>query len=157
MREFTEAEKTVLRRAQGNLPDSATPYADLAAEAGVTETEVLTLLGELKDAGAIRRLGATLRHQKAGYSANAMVAWKVPDPERIAPAGEALAGHARVSHCYWRPGSEDWPYDLYTMVHARSPKECQAVIQDLSDLAGLEEYTVLRSLKELKKTSMTYF
>jgi len=154
--EFTEAERRILRIAQADLPDSATPYADMAQAAGVTEAEVLALLARLKDSGAIRRFGATLRHQKAGYGANAMVAWYVDD-EDMARVGEYMASRREISHCYQRINCLDWPYNLYTMVHAPSPEECRRIVDELVRESGIDDYAMLLSRKELKKTSMEYF
>ncbi len=154
---FTEAEKRILRLAQASLPDSASPYADIAKQANVSEEEVLTLLRRLRDSGAIRRFGANIKHQKAGWKHNAMVAWIVC-PEEADAAGKAAATHAHVSHCYLRPSSAtDWPYTLYTMVHGRSEEECNNVIEALQQLTGLTQWAMLTSIKELKKTSMVYF
>jgi DNA-binding Lrp family transcriptional regulator len=153
----TEEERTVLRVVQEDLPDSLTPYADMAASAGMTEDAVLALLRSMKASGSIRRFGATLRHQRAGFAHNAMVAWKTT-PEEADEAGQKAAEHPLVSHCYYRPtSSPDWPYALYTMIHSRSPEECAAVIADLTARTSLREYAVLESLRELKKISMVYF
>ena len=43
------------------------------------------------------------------------------------------------------------------MVHARSPEEMESQIAKLSSEAGDYGYVVLKSEKELKKTSMKYF
>jgi DNA-binding Lrp family transcriptional regulator len=153
----TETEQAILRIAQRDLPDSLTPYADIAREAGTDEAAVLALLARLRESGAIRRFGASLRHQKTGYTHNAMVAWEVA-PGHIDQAGEKAAQNRSVSHCYHRPACEpDWPYTLYTMVHGRSEDECRAVIEELSSIPQMTGYAVLNSLKELKKTSMIYF
>jgi DNA-binding Lrp family transcriptional regulator len=157
VREFTEKERAVLRIAQKNIPDSLTPYADIAAMTGTTEDEVLALLRSMTEDGSIRRFGASLKHQKAGYSHNAMVAWIVRE-EEVDAIGEAAAKHPLISHCYHRPSSApDWPYELYTMIHGRHPDEYKEVIEHLIRTAPLREFTVLESLRELKKTSMTYF
>lgn len=163
MREFTEVEKEILKRVQGSIPDCATPFAAIAAEVGaaagetVAESQVLELLRELKEQGAIRRFGATLRHQKAGYGANAMVAWQPEDGADLAGLGRKMAANPNVSHCYHRRTYPEWPYSLYTMIHGRSPEECQETIGTLSRELGLQTYSVLYSIKELKKISMTYF
>jgi DNA-binding Lrp family transcriptional regulator len=155
--DFTPGELAVLRIAQSNLPDSLTPYADIAREAGVDEAEVIALLARLKDAGVIRRFGASIKHQKTGWTHNVMVAWRV-DEALADAAGEAAAKHPNISHCYYRPSSApDWPYAFFTMVHGRSAEECLAVIESLRRESVLDEYAALESLKELKKTSMTYF
>ncbi len=157
-RRFTELERSILRIAQKNIPDSLTPYADIASELGTDESAVLELLRELKDSGAIRRFGASIKHQRAGFSHNSMVAWKVTDDEEADRAGRIAAEHPLVSHCYHRPScAEDWPYSFFTMIHGRSEDECREAIEVLLASTGLKEYAVLSSLKELKKISMTYF
>lgn len=156
-RTFTDQEREILRIVQKNLPDSLTPYADIAENVGVDEQTVLTLLRELKEEGAIRRFGASLKHQKAGFTHNAMVAWMIT-PEEVDAIGREAAKHPLISHCYYRPSpAADWPYEFYTMMHGRDPEEYKSVIATLIETTPLREYIVLESLKELKKTSMTYF
>ena len=156
-REFTESERAILRIVQKNLPDSLTPYADIARTVGVSEDEVLALLRDMVKDGSIRRFGASLKHQKAGFSHNAMVAWIVKAEEADA-AGKAAAEHPLISHCYYRPSSaKDWPYELYTMIHGRHPDEYKEVVAALRTTTVLREFAVLESLREMKKTSMTYF
>jgi len=154
--EFTEQDRIVLRRVQEDLPDEQEPYAAVARESGLTEGQVLDLLRRLREQGAIRRFGATLRHQKAGYAANAMVAWRIPE-DLVDEKGALAAGHTRVSHCYHRPAPPQFPYNLYTMVHGQSPEDCRAAIEELRLLLGLDDFQILASLRELKKTSMKYF
>ncbi len=156
-REFTEKERAILRIVQKNLPDSLTPYADIAAMTGTTEEAVLALLHEMTEDGSIRRFGASIKHQKAGYSHNAMVAWIVDAAEADA-IGAKAAEHPLISHCYFRPSpASDWPYELYTMIHGRHPEEYKDVVTFLCQNTPLREYAVLESIRELKKTSMTYF
>lgn len=154
---FSEHEQAILRIVQDNLPDSLTPYADIAQAAGCTEEEVLALLRGLKEDGTIRRFGASVRHQRAGWTHNVMVAWKI-DPELVEEAGTRAAEHPRVSHAYYRPSSApDWPYTLYTMIHGRSGQDCLDAVEELRRDTPLKTCAMLESLKELKKISMTYF
>ena len=156
-REFTPTQKDILRIVQSDLPDSLTPYADIAREVGTSEEAVLELLRSLKEEGVIRRFGASIKHQRTGWNVNAMVAWIV-ERERVEEVGTKASEHDHVSHCYYRPSSaEDWPYELYTMVHARSNEECTKVIEELRAMTGLGDYLVLTSIRELKKCSPTYF
>lgn len=156
-RAFSEKEREILRIAQQNIPHSLTPYADIAAAVGVSEKTVLALLQDMVADGSIRRFGASLKHQKAGYTHNAMVAWIVSE-EDADSAGNAAAEHPLISHCYYRPSSAaDWPYEMYTMIHGRHPDEHREVIAHLQATTCLQEYAVLESLRELKKTSMRYF
>ena len=157
-RTFTEEERKILRIVQADLPDSLTPYADIAKEVGgVTEETVMNLLRELKDEGVIRRFGASIKHQRAGWGSSAMVGWRVRGLD-VESLGKTASQNSRVSHCYYRPSSvEDWPYELYTMVHGHSDEECQQVIGDLARSMGTDDYIVLKSIRELKKISPTYF
>ena len=143
---FTDTERAILRIVQFQLPDTLTPYADIAREVGTDEETVLNLLRRMKEDGSIRR-----------WTHNAMVAWIVDEADSDA-IGEVAAKNQRISHVYFRPTSApDWPYTLYTMVHGRSEDECLQVIEELRRETALDEYAVLDSLEELKKTSMTYF
>ncbi|MEG2173098.1 MAG: siroheme decarboxylase subunit beta [Desulfovibrionaceae bacterium] len=154
---FTPTEQAILRIVQSNLPDSPTPYADIAREVGCDEASVLRLLLRLKEEGAIRRFGASIKHQKTGWNHNAMVAWRIDDAH-IDACGEHAATHPHISHCYHRPSSApDWPYTLYTMIHGRSREDCLKVVEELRQNTVLDEYAILESLQELKKISMTYF
>jgi DNA-binding Lrp family transcriptional regulator len=155
--DFTQTENAILRIVQDTLPDSATPYADIARQTGSTEEEVLALLKKLKQGGQIRRFGATLRHQQAGYGFNAMVAWYIEegfDPDEV---GRIMATRPEISHCYLRPSCMDWPYDMYTMIHGKSRDDCMQVVRELTQQTGVAQYEMLFSIKELKKTSMEYF
>jgi DNA-binding Lrp family transcriptional regulator len=95
-------------------------------------------------------------HQRSGFTANAMVTWRVPEAD-LDRAGEALARLPFVSHCYWRPQAENWPFNLYTMIHAKNRDELDEQINQMALISGAEEKKVLESVKELKKTSLQYF
>jgi DNA-binding Lrp family transcriptional regulator len=155
--QFTETEKRILALAGADLPDSPTPFADIAAAAGCSEAEVLELLSRLKDGGIIRRFGATLRHQKAGYGHNAMVAWRVDDEDEAQRVGKLMADRPEISHCYIRRTYPQWRYNLYTMIHGKNPGDCQQVVAAISAATGVADYQILQSVRELKKTSMRYF
>ncbi|MDR2825631.1 MAG: Lrp/AsnC family transcriptional regulator [Deltaproteobacteria bacterium] len=155
---FTETERNILRIVQEDLPESLTPYADIAKIAGTDEDFVLNLLRRLKDTGSIRRFGASIKHQRAGYSHNAMIAWTAHDLAEAEQAGAIAATHPLISHCYYRPSiAPDWPYNMFTMTHGRHKDQYLEVIDFILQNTTLKTYAVLRSLKELKKISMLYF
>lgn len=155
--DFTQTERDILRIVQGTLPDSATPFADIATQTGSSEDEVLALLRKLKEGGQIRRFGATLRHQQAGYGFNAMVAWYVEEGFDVDQIGRKMAKRPEISHCYLRRNCMDWPYNVYTMIHGKSRDDCMQVVDELCRETGVTQYDMLFSHKELKKTSMEYF
>ncbi|MBA3037114.1 MAG: Lrp/AsnC family transcriptional regulator [Desulfobacterium sp.] len=153
---LTELEKKVIASLQADMPVLKRPYAKIAKQLNITEKILLDTLNRLLEKGVIRRFGATLCHQNSGFEANAMAAWNV-DEEIIDKVGKKLASFRQVSHCYRRNPCRDWPYNLYTMVHAKTEKSCMETIRKMSEATGVKDYTVLFSRKELKKTSMKYF
>lgn len=118
--------------------------------------EVLSRVQGLRDAGIIRRFGAALTPRNAGFKSNSMVAWDASEAQEIS-AGELMAAHPRVSHCYIRPRFEGFQYSLYTMIHANSPGDLRRIIDELSLQSGIKSYRALNSLKEFKKSSPVYF
>jgi DNA-binding Lrp family transcriptional regulator len=153
---LTELEKKVIAEIQGDIAIVERPYLKIAQRIGIDEETLLNILKDLCDREIIRRFGATLRHQKSGFAANAMTAWIVEE-NRIDEVGEAMAASPQVSHCYRRNPSGKWPYNLYTMIHAADEESCRAVARDLSEKTSVDTYKILFSRKELKKTSMAYF
>ncbi len=153
---ISDLEKRIIRCIQGDLPEGERPFAVMAERLGIPEEDLIAGIRSLKQRGIIRRFGATLRHQEAGFSSNAMVAWRVPD-ERVEAVGQIMAEFREVTHCYQRKPRATWPYNLYTMVHGRSREECRWIARKLARAAGVSDYTLLFSEKEFKKTSMRYF
>ena len=149
------ADRALIRVLQDDLPVTARPFAWVAERAGLDERTVLQRVRKLKDGGALRRLGAFLRHRQAGVGGNMMVAWEVP-PERRERVGEGLAALPEVTHCYERPPFPGFPYTLYTMVHAESPEACRQVIARMAETVRVESYVVLATTRELKRSSPRY-
>ncbi|VFQ43660.1 Lrp/AsnC family transcriptional regulator [Desulfoluna butyratoxydans] len=153
---LSDQEKQVISAIQGDIPVCENPYRELAAGLDMSEEAFLEVLQGLNDKGLIRRFGATLRHQKSGFTANAMVAWQVEE-DRVEEVGSTMATYKEVSHCYRRNPAEAWPYNLYTMIHATSKEACLDTARRISEQTGVSVYRVLFSKRELKKISMTYF
>ncbi|MDR2945219.1 MAG: Lrp/AsnC family transcriptional regulator [Candidatus Adiutrix sp.] len=151
-----EADKRLIHLLSGDLGDSPAPYAEAAAKAGLTEEEALASVRRFMDAGLIRRLGATLWHQRSGFSANAMVVFSIP-ADRVEECGRKLAGRERVSHCYLRKTAPGWPFNLYAMTHAHNRDELLAAAREMADDCQAEDWRMLESLRELKKASLRYF
>jgi len=151
-----ELDKKVIGHIQGDLSLDQRPFAAIALRIGIIEAELVERIRNLKNRGIIRRFGATLRHQEAGFSSNAMVAWLVPD-DRVEQAGKLLAQFREVTHCYQRKPQGEWRYNLYTMVHGSDRDQCYRIADRMSRSAGIDDYVLLFSEKEFKKTSMKYF
>ncbi|MCB9494039.1 MAG: Lrp/AsnC family transcriptional regulator [Desulfobacteraceae bacterium] len=153
---LSDNEKKVVALIQGDIPIERNPYEILAKKAGISEDEFIEALQSLNDRKIIRRFGATLRHQKSGYSTNAMVAWNVSE-DKIHETGKLMAEFPFVSHCYRRDPRPEWPFNLYTMVHAKSREDCTQKVGEMSEKSQIKDFDILYSTKELKKTSMEYF
>jgi len=153
---LTELEQMVIASIQADLAVTERPYLEISQKLGISEAVLLETLNRLCKHGIIRRFGATLRHQKTGYTANAMVAWKVSE-DRVEEVGRQMAAFRQVSHCYRRNPARGWPYNLYTMVHAINEDSCRAIAREMAKAAAVDSYTLLFSRQELKKTSMVYF
>jgi DNA-binding Lrp family transcriptional regulator len=155
---LTDVEKKIIALIQADIPVTERPFLEIAQQVGVEEEVVLHTLRKLHRDGTIRRFGVTIRHQMSGYKANAMVAWQV-DEDRIDDVGNLMAAFEGVSHCYRRnpAPAKDWPYNLYTMIHAKTAEDCYKMAEAMSTLTSVTNYSLLFSRDELKKTSMKYF
>jgi siroheme decarboxylase len=155
-KKLTVLEKKLIIELQGDLPESAHPYRDIARKLGVTERWVLTKIKIWFRDGYIRRIGAILYHRQAGFKANVMTVWKVPKP-KVNQVGKIMASFPEVSHCYERVTYPTWQYNLYAMIHGKTKKDCERVVKQIARETGISEYQLLYSTREFKKQSMQYF
>jgi len=152
---ISEKEKKLARIIQRDIPLTLRPFKDLGEQIGLTEEEILQSIHEFMEQGIIRKFGAILRHQKAGYTENAMVVWAVPENRREA-VGKALATFPDITHCYERTPPFLGKYAIFSMVHFHAG-ERDIVIRKLSEATGIKDFEVLDTVEEYKKTSMEYF
>lgn len=147
-----EKDIELLKVAQDGVKLISRPYQVLGDQVGLSEGEVIARLRALQEGGIIRRFAATIGHRALGIVANAMIAWMVA-PEDIERAGALFASVDEVTHCYERATADDWPYNLYTMVHSKSRDDCLMIADRLSQRSGISDYRILFSDFEYKKTS----
>jgi len=155
---YDERDVAVIRALQGPMEAIERPYDAAAAAVGMTTEELLAHLGGMVDRKLLRRVAAILFHRRAGFSANGMGVWKVPEDEVMA-TGARMASFRGISHCYQRPTYEDWPYSVFTMAHGRSKEECDAVLDSIAEDCGMgpEDRATLYSSTEYKKVRLHYF
>ena len=122
----------------------------------MAQEAMLNHLDGMRERRLLRRVAAILYHRRAGFSANGMGVWRVPD-ERIAELGPRMAAFRGISHCYQRPTYEDWPYSIFTMAHGRSKEECDAILDAIAADTGVEDRATLYSSTEFKKVRLQYF
>lgn len=145
----------IIELIQGDLPLESQPFASLSEKLGISVDEIVERIEKMRTSGTLRRWGAVLGHQQAGYIANAMVAWKV-EPDQAEQAGKHMSAFREVSHCYLRRVPGSFPYNLFTMIHARSDTQLRESIARAVRETGLKDYLIIRSVKEFKKISMRY-
>jgi len=154
---YDDVDRAVIRATQGDLPVVSEPYAAAAAQLGMSVDALVEHLQGMVERGLLRRVAAILFHRRAGFSANGMGVWKVPE-DRVLEIGPKMAAFRGISHCYQRPTYEDWPYQLFTMAHGRSKEECDAVLDAVADsVPDLEDRAILYSSTEFKKIRLLYF
>jgi DNA-binding Lrp family transcriptional regulator len=146
----------LVRELQKDLLLEPRPFAPPAADLGMTEDELLGHARRMVDDGIMRRFAAVLYHRRAGFKANAMGVWRVPE-DRVEEIGFQMGSFAAVSHCYQRPIYPDWPYNIFTMVHGHTPEDCERVLTAISEATEITDYVSLYSTREYKKTRVSYF
>jgi len=154
--ELSELDIAVIRVLQGDMPVIPEPYAPAAAELGIPQEALLEHLRSMEERKALRRVAAILFHRRAGFSANGMGVWNVPE-DRIMEIAPLMASFRGISHCYQRPTYEDWPYSVFTMAHGRSKGECDAILDSIAEESGIEDRSTLYSSTEFKKIRLLYF
>jgi siroheme decarboxylase len=154
--ELSELDVAVIRATQGPMEVLPEPFAPAAAELGMAQEALLAHLESMQERRALRRVAAILFHRRAGFSANGMGVWRVPE-ERIPELGPRMASFRGISHCYQRPTYADWPYSVFTMAHGRSKEECDAILDSIAEDTGIEDRRTLYSSTEFKKCRLRYF
>lgn len=155
---YDEDDIALIRALQGPMAAVERPYDEAAAEIGVSTEELLERLRGMVDRKILRRVAAILYHRRAGFSANGMGVWRVPEDE-ILEVGGKMASFRGISHCYQRPTYEDWPYSVFTMAHGRSKEECDAILDSIAEECGMgpDDRATLYSSTEYKKIRLHYF
>jgi DNA-binding Lrp family transcriptional regulator len=153
---YDDRDVAVIRATQGDMPVVEEPYGPAAEKLGMRVADLLAHLRGMQERRLLRRVAAILYHRRAGFSANGMGVWKVPD-ERIMELGPRMAAFRGISHCYQRPTYADWPYSIFTMAHGRSKEECDAILDSISAQTGISGRDTLYSSTEFKKIRLLYF
>ena len=154
--EPTEEDKNFIRELQKDMEIIDEPFVNAAKNLGITEDELFSKMKHYESMGVLRRFAAILRHRQVGFTANGMIVWKVPE-DRITSVGETLGSFPQVSHCYERPTYDDWPYNVFSMIHCKTHDEAYEVAKIIQDQIDVNEYKILFSSREFKKTRVEYF
>ena len=155
MNNLSLQEQQAARLIQRDIPLVSNAFADIAGACGLSALQVITVLQRFLEKGIMRKFGAILRHQKAGYRKNAMVMWSVPS-DTVESAGRRLAPLSYISHCYERKPAFQNKYNLFTMLHTQDD-DISPLVNTMSQLINSSDFLILESLQEYKKTSPEYF
>ncbi len=149
-------DRRIIAATQAGLPLVPQPYAAVAQELGLDESELCNRLRAMQDSGIIRRVAVAPNHYALGMLANGMSVWDIEDA-RVADLGAQVGALDYVSHCYERPRAlPDWPYNLFAMIHGSNRDEVEAKRQEVAALLGgaCRGSDILYSTRILKKTGL---
>ncbi len=146
-------DQRIIRRLQKDFPLTASPYQVLAEEIGISESELLDRLKQMKTSGILRKMGAVLQHRNAGFHGNALCCWQIPE-ERVAEVAGQMSACAFISHVYLRQSHPKWPYNMYTVFHSNNREHCLALIKEMGERIGITEYQILFSRKNWKRSQL---
>ena len=149
-------DRRIIAATQAGLPLVPQPYAAVAQELGLGESELCNRLRAMHDSGIIRRVAVAPNHYALGMLANGMSVWDIDDA-RVADLGAQVGALDYVSHCYERPRAlPDWPYNLFAMIHGSNRDEVEAKRQEVAALLGgaCRGSDILYSTRILKKTGL---
>ncbi len=152
----TEEDKDYIRELQKDLEIINRPFLKSAQKLGITEEQLLEKGKYYEEIGVMRRFAAILRHRDAGFVANGMIVWNVPT-QKIEEIGSKLGAFPQVSHCYQRPVYQDWPYNVFSMIHCKSQGDAENMAKEIQKQIGVDDYRILFSSREFKKTRVEYF
>ncbi|WP_096389781.1 siroheme decarboxylase subunit beta [Halopenitus persicus] len=155
--DLSPLEADLLIAIQDGLPLSPTPYRDVAAEIDASAADVRAATRRLLGDGCIKRIGCVVNHVVTGFRNNCMVVWDVPDDDLDA-YGERVGSLPYVTLCYHRPRrpEQDWPYNLFTMIHGREADAVDAKIDELAADYLPVPHERLYSTETLKQTGARY-
>ena len=154
--DLTPLHLDIIQKVQYDIDFVSEPFANIVKELNIDYTTFFKILYELQDAGVMRRFASILNHRNAGFNANAMVVWDI-DEDGSEEIGKKAAEFSAVSHCYLRPKYENWPYNLFTMVHGKTTQETNAMIDEMSNEIKAKSHMPLYSSREFKKVRVEYF
>ena len=152
----TEQDKEFIRELQKDMEIIDRPFLNSATKLGLTEDKLFEKMKYYENIGVMRRFAAILRHREVGFTANGMIVWNVPD-DKISDVGSKLGAFPQVSHCYQRPTYPDWPYSVFSMIHCKSEDEAEEMAKTIQDQIKIDDYKILFSTREFKKTRVEYF
>lgn len=153
---ISEIDREYIRQLQKDIEIIKEPFKSITENLQISSTELFDRIKDYEKIGIMRRFAAILRHRQAGFTANGMIVWKIPE-EKIDEKGLKIASFPQVSHCYRRPIYPDWEYNVFSMIHARTIEAAEKIANEIASIIEIENYKILFSSREFKKERVRYF
>ena len=153
---ISELDREYIRQLQKDIEIVKEPFKIITENLGIPSIDLFNKIKEYEKIGIMRRFAAILRHRQAGFTANGMIVWKIPE-EKVDDKGLKIASFPQVSHCYRRPVYPDWEFNLFSMIHARTIEAAEKIAKEISSVIGIDNYKILFSSREFKKERVKYF
>ena len=153
---ISELDREYIRQLQKDIEIVKEPFKIITENLGISSIDLFNKIKEYEKIGIMRRFAAILRHRQAGFTANGMIVWKIPE-EKVDDKGLKIASFPQVSHCYRRPIYPDWEFNLFSMIHARTIEAAEKIAKEISSVIGIDNYKILFSSREFKKERVRYF
>ena len=137
-------DRLILNEIQKNFPLTHRPFLALARKLKLREREIMERVRKLKDAGIIRRIGASFSSRAVGFRST-LCAAKVPQ-SKIAEFVAVVNTYPGVTHNYEREGD----YNIWFTLIAPSKKKISQILAEISRKTGVKEILNLPALQTFK-------
>jgi DNA-binding Lrp family transcriptional regulator len=127
-----QTDLAILSALQEDLPLVSRPWKAIAEQLNIKETEIISRMNRLKDAGIIRGISPILESRHLGLHAATLVALRVPE-ERVDEIAAIISSYPEVSHNFQR----DHEYSVWFTIAAQNGEEIQRVLNEILDRTGI--------------------
>ena len=139
-----KADRLILNQIQRNFPICHRPFLALARRLKLKEREILQRVQRMKEAGIIRRIGASFSARAVGFHST-LCAAKVPRG-KIKEFVSVVNSYPGVTHNYEREGD----YNVWFTLIAPSEKKVHQILKQITAKTGVKEILNLPALKTFK-------
>lgn len=131
-----KTDRNIINILQAGFPLSEEPYAEVAAQLGITETELLNRLSVLLKEKTLTRFGPMYDAQKLG-GAFSLVAIQVPADD-FDNVTEVVNSYPEVAHNYQR----DHDFNMWYVLATETPEQIDEVNRDIEQRTGLKVFNM---------------
>jgi len=127
-------DRTIVNRLQGGFPVCERPYAEAAAELGLSEDELIRRVEALLAAGTLTRFGPMYHAERLG-GALTLAAMKIP-PQDFERVTAIVNGFPEVAHNYARQHA----FNMWFVLATEVPERIEQVIAEIEKASGYRVY-----------------